>query len=89
MVPDSMEHPSIEPLSRSQAFVEALEGPIRVVWGENDPVLGRVLGWIEKLLPQAVVTRTPAGHFLQEEVPDEIAGAIADVAERATSSEPR
>ena len=29
------------------------------------------------------VTRTTAGHFLQEEVPDELADAIVDVAARA------
>jgi pimeloyl-ACP methyl ester carboxylesterase len=31
------------------------------------------------MLPAAGVTRTQAGHFLQEEVPDEIAAAIQKV----------
>ena len=76
MVPDSFEHPSIEPLRRCQQLVEAFRGPAAIVWGDRDPVLGRVRSWIEKLLPQAVVTRTQAGHFLQEEVPTEIALAV-------------
>jgi pimeloyl-ACP methyl ester carboxylesterase len=35
-----------------------------------------------KAFPQATVTRTEAGHFLQEEVPQEIADAIIDVSTR-------
>ena len=46
-------------------------------------ILGTVIGWIQKLLPDAPVTRTQAGHFLQEEVPDEIAAAIRWVAGKA------
>jgi len=42
-------------------------------------VLGRLRKRIEALLPRAAVTRTEAGHFLQEEVPDEIARAIRRV----------
>ena len=42
-------------------------------------MLGRVISFIERLLPQAKVTRTQAGHFLQEEVPAEIAAAVRDV----------
>ena len=82
MVPDTPEHPSIAMLQRCREFLEAFDGPVSVVWGERDPVLGSVLGWVEKLLPQAAVTRTKAGHFLQEEVPDQIAAAIAGVAEK-------
>lgn len=82
MVPDSFDHPSIEPLQRCQALVESWNGPAAIVWGDRDPVLGRVRSWIEKLLPAARVTRTDAGHFLQEEVPDEIAAAIAAVNEQ-------
>lgn len=83
MVPDSLEHPSIEPLRRCQSFVEGFAGPSAVVWGDRDPVLGRVRSWIEKLMPRARVTRTPAGHFLQEEVPGDIADAVRAVAREA------
>ncbi len=80
MVPNSMAHPSIEPLRRCQELIEGYGGPAAIVWGDRDPVLGRVRSWIEKLLPKARVTRTPAGHFLQEEVPAAVAEAIRSVA---------
>ncbi len=76
MVPDSMEHPSIEPMHRCQAFLEAFEGPIAGVWGEDDPVLGSVGRWVEKVLPDMRMVYARAGHFLQEEVPRPIADAI-------------
>jgi haloalkane dehalogenase len=79
MVPDSLTHPSIEPLGHCQRLVESFRGPAAIVWGDRDPVLGRVRTWVEKLLPQAKVTRTRAGHFLQEEVPAEIAAAVRSV----------
>ncbi|HHH31628.1 MAG TPA: alpha/beta fold hydrolase [Polyangiaceae bacterium] len=82
MVPDGFDHASIEPLRACQRYVEAFDGPAAIVWGDRDPVLGRVRGWMEKLFPDAPVTRTEAGHFLQEEVPGEIAEAIRDVAAR-------
>ena len=80
MVPDGHHHPSIPALERCQAFVSSYDGPAAIVWGQRDPVLGRMLSWIEKNLPHAAVTRTQAGHFLQEEVPDDIAAAIEGVA---------
>jgi pimeloyl-ACP methyl ester carboxylesterase len=80
MVPHRLDHPSVDPLRRVQAYVESFPGPVAVVWGDRDPVLGRVRNHVERLLPRAWVTRTPAGHFLQEEVPDEIAAAVRWVA---------
>ena len=82
MVPDRQEHPSVPDLRRCLDFVDGFGGPIALVWGERDPILGRVLGFVEKRLPQARVTRTRAGHFLQEEVPDAIADAVRDVTRR-------
>lgn len=80
MVPDSLEHPSIAALGRSQGVITGYRGPAELVWGDRDPVLGRVRSHIERLLPNAKVTRTQAGHFLQEEVPGPIAAAIRRVA---------
>ncbi len=79
MVPDSLAHPSVPALQRCLEFVEGFRGPAAIVWGDRDPVLGRVRSFVERKLPRAHVTRTRAGHFLQEEVPDEIASAIRDV----------
>lgn len=79
MVPDSMEHPSITPLQRCQELAESFKGPMRIVWGDRDPVLGRVIGRLERLLPRAQIKRTQAGHFLQEEVPGDIADAITSL----------
>jgi len=86
MVPDSLAHPSIEALERCQTVIERFRGPTAIVWGDRDPMLGRVRSHLERLLPQAAVTRTRAGHFLQEEVPREIAAAIAEVAARAEAN---
>ena len=80
MVPDTLEHPTIASLERCQQLVEGFRGPVEIVWGDRDPVLGRVRTHLERLLPQAKVTRTSAGHFLQEEVPREIAEAVRSVA---------
>jgi haloalkane dehalogenase len=54
--------------------------PIQLVWGTKDPILGRVIGHASRLRPDAKVVRTQAGHFLQEEVPDELATAVIEVA---------
>jgi haloalkane dehalogenase len=70
-------------LRRALAVATAFDGPAAVVWGERDPVLGRALRGVASALPQAIVTRVPAGHYLQEEAPGPVADAIRDVARRA------
>lgn len=76
MVPDSPLHESIPALRRVERFVTHFDGPVEIVWGDRDPVLGTAIRHIERLLPAARVTRTQAGHFLQEEVPGVIAQAV-------------
>lgn len=76
MVPSSASHSSIASMERSQEFITSFDGPVAAVWGERDPVLGTVGRWIEKLLPDARMVHTNAGHFIQEEVPEPIARAI-------------
>ncbi len=79
MVPNDLAHPSVEPLRKCQALAESFKGPAEIVWGDKDPILGRAFKRVHAMLPNAGVTRTQAGHFLQEEVPDEIAAAIRKV----------
>lgn len=76
MVPNAVAHASTEALGRCLAFFEAFRGPLELVWGDRDPILGRVRRHLERLRPDARVTPTQAGHFVQEEVPEVIAGAI-------------
>jgi haloalkane dehalogenase len=86
MVPDSPQHISIEHLHRCQEVIEAYRGPAAIVWGDRDPILGSVRNWIQTLLPQASMRRTKAGHFLQEEVPGEIADAVREVMSVSSAS---
>jgi haloalkane dehalogenase len=79
MVPDTEDHPSTAVMDRVGGWVEGYEGPAALVWGVNDPILGRGLRRHRAALPQATVVETPAGHFLQEEVPDALAAAIRGV----------
>lgn len=82
MVPDGPEHPTVPALRRAEAWATSFAGPAALVWGMRDPILARALARHERAFPAAPVTRTEAGHFLQEEVPDAIARAVADVAGR-------
>ena len=84
MVPSSPDHPSVPPLREIEAWTHEFEGPMALVWGESDPILGRALKRHVEAFPQATVTRTQAGHFLQEEVPDELAHAIEELADGGT-----
>jgi haloalkane dehalogenase len=77
LVPDSQEHPSIPAFRTCEKLLTSFGGPIEIVWGLRDPLLSRIVNHLERLLPKARVTRTQAGHFLQEEVPLEIAQAVA------------
>ncbi len=80
MVPTDEAHPSTAPLDRIGAWVESFDGPVELVWGLRDPILGRALRRHAEALPKARVTETEAGHFLQEEVPDALSDAILRVA---------
>jgi haloalkane dehalogenase len=86
MVPDSPRHPSVAELARTEQLFATSRAPKHLVWGVRDPILGRAITHLSQLAPDIVVTRTNAGHFLQEEVPDALADAITDVAARASWS---
>lgn len=83
MVPNHPEHPTLAELTEGEAWLRAFPGPVELVWGTKDPILGRALKRHREALPHAPVTELPAGHFLQEEQPEAIAAAIRRVAARA------
>jgi pimeloyl-ACP methyl ester carboxylesterase len=76
MVPNHEDHPSLAPLEEVDAWVRGFTGPVALVWGLRDPILGRALRRHRAALPDARVWSSDAGHFLQEEVPEDFAEAI-------------
>ena len=62
--------------------MEGLDIPAELVWGMNDPILGRGLPFMQEMFPTAPVTETEAGHFLQEEVPEIIAAALMRIVDK-------
>lgn len=79
MVPNGPEHFSMPELARGEQWIRGFQGPMALVWGVNDPILGRLVNRHERELSPETVVRTDAGHFLQEEVPEKIAAAIEGV----------
>ncbi len=86
MVPHKPDHPSTEPMGELVTFVRGLDVPAEIVWGMNDPIIGRALPAMMQHFPNARVTETEAGHFLQEEVPDVIAAAVMRVYDEIQAS---
>jgi len=86
MVPYSPNQPSSVQLREIERYVEGLDIPVEIVWGMNDPILGRALPRMKQNFPNAPVTETEAGHFLQEEVPEVIAAALLRVIDQVQSS---
>ena len=88
MVPTGLDHPSVEPMLRVEAWAGSFSGPVRLVWGRSDPILGRGLKAMRRLFPSAPMVETQAGHFLQEEVPEALAEAILAVVAEVGSRPP-
>lgn len=82
MVSDGPDHPSSTQMRQIEAYVQTLNVPAEIVWGVKDPILGPQLEGMKRNFPDARVTETQAGHFLQEEVPEEIAAAVMRLVEQ-------
>ena len=86
MVPDGPKHPTTEHMQVIEQYVQNLEIPIEIVWGSKDPILASHLPAMRKNFPNAPITVTEAGHFLQEEVPNEIASALERILKQVQAS---
>ena len=80
LVPTDPEHPTAAAMNRVRDALRSWEKPALVIWGADDAVLpGRNGERFVELIPGAerleLVER--AGHFLQEDAPDEVAAHIA------------
>ncbi len=80
MVPNGPKHPSVPALREVETWVRAFSGPVELVWGSRDPILGRALKRHRAALRAARVSEVDAGHFLQEEAPEPIARAVRRLA---------
>ena len=87
MVPDGPDHPSTPAMRKIANYVQGLQIPAEIVWGMRDPILALGLSPMKRFFPEAPVTETQGGHFLQEEVPAEIAAALLRVVDRVQMSE--
>ena len=85
MVTDGPKHPSTTSLKMIENYVKELDIPVEIVWGMNDPILAKTLPMMRNNFPSAPVLETSAGHFLQEEVPIEIAEALVRVIKKVNS----
>ncbi|MBL4790483.1 MAG: alpha/beta fold hydrolase [Kordiimonadaceae bacterium] len=86
MVPDGPDHASTPAMRLIEQYVQGLNIPAEIVWGMKDPILGRALPVMKQNFPNAPVTETDAGHFLQEEVPREIAAAVLRVIDQVQAA---
>ena len=81
LVPAEPEHPNTAPMNRVRDALRDWQKPVLVVWGADDQVLPlSVARMFVELLPNAEgpVEIAGASHFLQEDRPDEVAGAIRE-----------
>ena len=86
MVPDGPDHPSTAAMRIIERYVQGLDIPAEIVWGMNDPILGPRLPSMKRNFPEAPVTETEGGHFLQEEFPVEIAAALLRIMDQVQIS---
>lgn len=86
MVPDGPDHPSTPAMRTIVNYVWRLDIPAEIVWGMKDPILALGLPAMKQFFPEAPVTETQGGHFLQEEVPVEIASALLRVVDQVQAS---
>jgi haloalkane dehalogenase len=79
LVPAEPDHPNTAPMNRVRDALRSWTKPTLIVWGASDTALPPALahGFAE-LIPGAdePVVLEGAGHFLQEDRPDELAAAI-------------
>lgn len=80
MVPGRPDAPGVLEMQRARQTLSTWEKPALVLFSDKDPILGGMEGFFYKLIPtandQPKIIVKDAGHFLQEDKGEEIAGYI-------------
>lgn len=82
LVPQFLDSPTFQTLKEGDDWARTFNGPVRLVWGMRDPILGRALKGVRELFPDATVVESEAGHYLQEEITEELADGILGLVPR-------
>lgn len=82
LVPTSPKDPGAEGMRRTREVLSKWTKPVQVMFSDSDPITKGGDRWFRKLIPSAqeqpeIVIRE-AGHFLQEDKGEEIAGHIVE-----------
>ncbi|MEL6536715.1 MAG: haloalkane dehalogenase [Bacteroidota bacterium] len=86
LVPGKPNHPTVPWMLQARETLKAWDKPAMVLFSDKDAVTSKARGWFTHNIPTAKQEENPiikdAGHFLQEENGEEIAGYIHDFIQR-------
>lgn len=81
IVPTSPEDPGVREMLKAREVLKTWQKPALVMFSDKDPIMRGGDRWFNQTIPsrqnQPVITIEQAGHFLQEDAGEEIAGHIA------------
>ena len=85
LVPSHPDDPASEPNRRAWESLQRFDGPFRCAFGDSDPVTAGADRVLRERIPGAAaqphVTLTGGGHFLQEDVGDQLADVVLELIE--------
>ena len=82
LVPTGPDDPAVPANRAAWGVLERWERPVLTLWAPDDIVLGRLQDTLVTRIPGAAgqphQTFSPAGHFIQDDVGEQLAAAIVD-----------